>query len=255
VLDVITDGAGVARTLVLTWFAFQGGQPTWVQGISSAPQAGTGPDTGLLIVNFPQVVIAQGKSFPLGEPNRTFQNWGTITLKFGSNNTGVMLWTSAFAGFNSGSMQLSHFAYTDLPTADPANAQVRACYAGNWYSPGEVGHGFELNITTQGAARILVADWFAFGPDGKPVWLAGTGVIGGGSSVEATLYLISGAGAQFPPLFDHTELNYLPAWGTATFTFTDPLHAHVAWSSAVAGYGSGQRDLQPVFGLVGRQCD
>jgi hypothetical protein len=152
-------------------------------------------------------------------------------------------------------MQLSHFAYTDLPTADPAGAKVRACYAGNWYSPGEVGHGFELNITTQGATRILVADWFAFDPTGKPVWLAGTGTIGSGNSVEATLYLISGAGAQFPPLFDHTKLSYLPAWGTATFTFTDSLHAHVAWNSSVAGYGSGQRDLQPVFGLVGRQCD
>jgi len=255
VLDVITDGGGVARTMVLTWFAFQGGKPTWVQGISSPPQLGTGTNAGLLVVNFPQVVIAQGKSFPLGEPARTFQNWGTVTLKFASNNTGVMFWTSTVAGFNSGSMQLSHFAYTDLPTADPAGAKVRACYAGNWYSPGEVGHGFELNITTQGATRILVADWFAFDPTGKPVWLAGTGTIGSGNSVEATLYLISGAGAQFPPLFDHTKLSYLPAWGTATFTFTDSLHAHVAWNSSVAGYGSGQRDLQPVFGLVGRQCD
>ena len=255
VLDVITDGSGVPRNLVMTWFAFQGTKPTWVQGISSPPQVGTGVDAGFLIVNFPQVVIAQGKSFPLGEPARTFQNWGTVTLKFASNNTGAMFWNSTVAGFNSGSMQLSHFAYTDLPTADPPNAKVRACYAGNWYSPGEVGHGFELNITTQGATRLLVADWFAFDPSGKPVWLAGTGVIGSGNTVDATLYLISGAGAQFPPLFDHTKLNYLPAWGTATFTFTDSLHAHVAWNSPVAGYGSGQRDLAPVFGLVGRQCD
>ncbi len=255
VLDVITDGSGVPRNLVLTWFAFQGGRSTWVQGVSAPPQAGAGADAGLLVVNFPQVVISQGKSFPLGEPARTFQNWGTITLKFASNNTGSMSWTSALAGFNSGSMQLSHFAYTDLPTADPANAMVRACYAGNWYSPGEVGHGFELNITTQGSSRLLVADWFVFDPAGKPVWLAGTGTIGSGNTVETTLYLVSGSGAQFPPLFDHTKLNYLPAWGTATFTFTDSLHAHVAWNSPLAGYGSGQRDLQPVFGLVGRQCD
>jgi hypothetical protein len=255
VLDVITDGSGVPRNMVLTWFAFQGGRSTWVQGVSSPPQSGTGADAGLVVVNFPQVVIAQGKSFPLGEPARTFQNWGTITLKFASNNTGSMSWTSAFAGFNSGSMQLSHFAYTDLPTADPAGAKVRACYAGNWYSPGEVGHGFELNITTQGASRLLVADWFAFDPGGKPVWLAGTGTIGSGNTVQTTLYLVSGSGAQFPPLFDYTKLNYLPAWGTATFTFTDSLHAHVAWNSPVPGYGSGQRDLQPVFGLVGRQCD
>ena len=255
VLDVITDASGVPRNLVLTWFAFQGGKPTWVQGISAPPQAGTGADAGLLVVNFPQVVIAQGKSFPLGEAARTFQNWGTITLKFASSSTGAMSWTSTLAGFNSGSMQLSHFAYTDLPIADPPNAKVRACYAGNWYSPGEVGHGFELNITTQGSSRLLVADWFAFDPTGKPVWLAGTGAIGSGNTVQATLYLVSGPGAQFPPLFDHTRLNYLPAWGTATFTFIDSLHAQVAWNSPVAGYGSGQRNLQPVFGLVGRQCD
>ena len=255
VLDVITDGSGVPRNLVMTWFAYQGSKPTWVQGISDAPQAGTGADSGFLIVNFPQIVIAQGKSFPLGEPARTFQNWGTATLKFASNNTGVMSWTSTFPGFNSGSMQLSHFAFTDLPTADPANTKVRACYAGNWYSPGEVGHGFELNITTQGATRLLVADWFAFDPTGKPVWLAGTGVIGDGSSVETTLYLISGPGAQFPPLFDHTKLSYLPAWGTATFVFVDPLHAKVIWNSPLAGYGTGLRNLVPVFGLVGRQCN
>jgi len=256
VLDVITDAAGVNRNLVLTWFAFLNNQPTWVQGISTAPQLGSGPDAGLLIVNFPDVAIAQGKSFPLGEPSRTAQTWGTITLKFGSNRIGAMFWTSTFAGFNSGSMQLSHFASTDLPMADPAGAKVRACYAGNWYSPGEVGHGFELNVTTQGnGARTLVADWFAFDPTGKPIWLAGSGDIGSGNAVETTLYLVTGPGAQFPPKFDHTKLNYLPAWGTATFTFTDSLHATVSWNSALAGYGSGQRSLTPVFGLVGRQCN
>ena len=91
---------------------------------------------------------------------------------------------------------------------------------------------------------MLAADWFAYAPDGKPVWLSGAGPISGNS---ATLHMaiFDGTGAQFPPAFNASGLTGHD-WGTATFTFIDSTHAQVSWNSTIAGYGSGTQPLQPI---------
>ena len=244
VVDVIHPDANNNRAVLLTWFVYVGGQPTWVQG-AGIPKAGSGDKSGSVIVQMDQVGIFQGKSFPLGQATATGTLWGSITLTFTNANNGTMSWTSSYPGFSNGSMPITHFLPVGLPSQDAAGAKIRACYSGNWFNPAQSGHGFEFEVIPANPP-VLAIDWFAFGPNGAPVWLQGAGSVSG-NSATMQLQLIDGAGAQFPP-------NYNPAtisqhlWGTATFTFTDASHATVSWNSSIPGYGSGSQPLQPTLG-------
>jgi Leucine-rich repeat (LRR) protein len=251
VIDVTNPDANNDRLLLLTWFVFVNGQPTWVQGVGT-PHAGTGSDANTVVVQMDQVAIFQGASFPLGQARATPSLWGSIWLTFTDANTGTMNWRSTYPGFNSGSMPIKHFVAVGLPENDAVTAPVKSCYSGNWFNPAQSGHGFEFEILPTTPA-FLTVDWFAFAPSGAPVWLQGAGPISG-NSAQMHLQLIDGAGAQFPP-------NYHPGnitqhdWGTATFTFTDESHASVAWDSTIAGYGSGSQLLQPLAkGLIDRRA-
>jgi hypothetical protein len=198
-----------------------------------------------------QVAIFAGKSFPLGEARATPTLWGSITLTFTDANTGRMSWRSAYPGFASGSMPIRHFLAVGLPTDDVPGAQVTACFSGNWFNPAQAGHGFEFEVLSL-SPPYLAVDWFAFAPDGSPVWLQGAGpIVGNGAQMH--LQLIDGAGAQFPPNYNFgTTVQH--DWGTATFTFTDANNGSVTWNSTIAGYGAGTQPLRPIAtGLIDRR--
>lgn len=250
VIDVLPPQADNTRIMNVIWFVYLNGQPTWLLG-AAVPHAGTGADAGKVIVQMNQVGIYEGRSFPLGETTASAKLWGSITLTFADANTGIMSWTSSYAGFNSGTMAITHFLPVGVPAQDLASAQVKACFSGNWKEPTKSGHGFEFEVIPA-TPPVLAVDWFAYSPSGAPVWLQGAGAISG-NTAQMTLQLIDGAGAQFPPKFN-TKAITQHAWGTATFTFTDATHAHVAWNSTIPGYGSGQIDLVPTFGLERRTC-
>ncbi len=253
VIDVTQPDANNTRFMSVIWFVYLNGQPTWVLG-AAIPKAGTGNQAGKVIVQMDQVGIYQGLSFPIGETTASATLWGSITLTFTDANTGTMSWTSTYPGFNSGTMLITHFQPVRLPANDPPGAQIKACHSGNWKEPTKSGHGFEFEITSSSATGtpVLAVDWFTFTPTGAPVWLYGGGIING-NSVQMTLGLINGAGAQFPPRFDPTQVTQ-NAWGTATITFSDATHAHLTWNSTIPGYGQGQIDLVPTFGLDRRAC-
>jgi len=242
VIDVTNPDAANHRLLVLTWFVYRDGNPTWVQG-AGVPVAGSGPAANTVVVPIDQVAIFKGVSFPLGSAHASAELWGSITLTFSDANTGTLSWHSTFPGFGSGSMPIKHFLAVGLPGQDASSAQVKSCYSGNWFNPAQSGHGFEIEVLS-GASPVLAADWFAYAPDGKPVWLSGAGAISGNS---ATLHMaiFDGTGAQFPPAFNASGLTGHD-WGTATFTFADSTHAQVSWNSTIAGYGSGTQPLQPI---------
>jgi len=244
VVDVIHPDANNNRAVLLTWFVYVGGQPTWVQG-AGVPKAGSGDKSGSVIVQMDQVGIFQGKSFPLGQATATGTLWGSITLTFTNANNGTMSWTSSYPGFSNGSMPITHFLPVGLPSQDAAGAKIRACYSGNWFNPAQSGHGFEFEVIPANPP-VLAIDWFAFGPNGAPVWLQGAGSVSG-NSATMQLQLIDGAGAQFPPNYNPATISQ-HVWGTATFTFTDASHATVSWNSSLPGYGSGSQPLQPTLG-------
>jgi hypothetical protein len=250
VIDVTHPDANNRRLLVLTWFVYVNGQPTWVQGVG-VPIAGSGSAANTVMVQMDQVGIFKGVSFPLGAAHPTASVWGSITLSFTDANTGTLTWKSSYPGFNSGSIPIKHFLAVGLPEQDAPSAQVKACYSGNWFNPAETGHGFEFEVLPA-SPPVLAVDWFAYSPTGAPVWLVGSGPLSG-NSAQMHLQLIDGAGAQFPPNFDPSQITSHD-WGTATFTFSDAAHAQVSWNSTIAGYGSGTQPLQPIGeGLLDRR--
>jgi Leucine-rich repeat (LRR) protein/Tol biopolymer transport system component len=251
VIDVTNPDASNRRTMVLTWFVYLDGKPTWVQGVGH-PVAGSGTAANTIVVQMDQIAIFKGVSFPLGAAHASASLWGSITLTFTDANTGTLNWHSAYPGFNSGSMPIKHFFAVSLPAQDLPGAKVKSCYSGNWFNPAQSGHGFEFEVLSSATSSVLVADWFAYAPDGKPVWLLGTGPLSGNS---ATLHMaiFDGAGAQFPPAFNAGGVTGHD-WGTATFTFTDDTHGQVTWNSTIPGYGSGTQPLQPIAkGLLDRR--
>ena len=251
VIDVVKPDANNDRLVLLTWFVFANGQPTWMQGVGTA-HAGTGSAADTVVVQMDQVAIFQGASFPLGEAHAAASVWGSITLTFSDANTGRMSWRSTYPGFSSGSMPLKHFLAVGLPAQDAPGAQVTSCYSGNWFNPAQSGHGFEFEVLPTTTAAFLAVDWFAFAPNGAPVWLSGAGPING-NSAQMHLQLIDGAGAQFPPNYNPNAITQHD-WGTATFTFADSSHGSVTWNSTIAGYGSGTQPLQPLAtGLMDRR--
>jgi len=250
VIDVLPPQPDNSRIMSVIWFVYLNGQPTWLLG-AGVPHAGSGNDAGKVIVTMNQVGIYAGRSFPLGEITASAALWGSLSLTFTDANTASMSWTSSFPGFNSGTMALTKFLPVGTPPSDAAGAKVKACYSGNWKEPTKSGHGFEFEVIPA-SPPVLAVDWFAYTPSGAPVWLSGSGPISG-NSATMTLAIIDGSGAQFPPKFNAKSIS-VHAWGTATFTFSDATHAHASWNSTVPGYGSGDIDLVPTFGLDRRGC-
>jgi hypothetical protein len=149
-------------------------------------------------------------------------------------------------------MSIKHFLGVGLPAQDKSGAKVKACYSGNWFNPAQSGHGFELEVLP-GDNPLLVVDWFAYAPNGAPVWLAGAGPISA-DTAQVPLQIYDGSGAQFPPAFNPNGVS-AHDWGTATFKFTDSTHAQVTWASTLAGYGSGTQPLQPIYRMDRRGCN
>ena len=253
VIDELQPDGSNARAVLMTWFVFSNGQPTWLQG-AGILKSGRGAAAGSAVVQMDQVAIYHAKSFPIGQDNAVPALWGSVTLTFASANEGTMYWTSSYPGFGNGSQQIKHFLSVGIPAPGASSGAFGACYSGNWKEPSKSGHGFEFEVLPT-SPPVLAADWFTFAPNGAPVWLYGAGQVSGGS-VQMQLVLINGSGAQFPPRFDSSRITQ-NLWGTATVTFSDNAHAHLSWSSVISGYGSGQIDLQPTFGagfLARRGC-
>jgi hypothetical protein len=258
VLDVARPNENGVRYLLLTWFVYTNGHPTWVTGVGQL-HAGSGAQAGSVVVDM-QAGIAKSTAFPIGNAPAVPVLWGTISLVFADAGTATMSWSTTFPGFNSGSMALTHLLPVSLPSADVAGSGVKACYSGPWFStnPQQTGQGFEIEVVPT-TPPLLAIDWFTFSPtDGSPLWLAGAGPISG-NSAQVELQLIDGAGAQFPPRFDPDPTQSIHHdWGGATFTFADGGHASVSWNPKISGFGAGSMQLKPVIfpGFLDRRpCD
>lgn len=103
-----------------------------------------------------------------------------------------------------------------------------AAHAGNyqdlWWNQAESGWG--VNIIQQ--ADILVATWFIYDTDGKPLWLLATAAKSGGTSYTGEVYKFTG-----PPYaatsFDPKAVTETVA-GTAQFNFTDLASGSVTYT-------------------------
>jgi uncharacterized repeat protein (TIGR01451 family) len=236
-LEALPDGDFYA-----TWYTYDAGEPLFLQGRAT-------PSGNQLTVS---LFDARSTGFPVGAGGATTRTWGTLTLSFSSSNDAIASWEPVVEGFMPGSMSLHRLSRAALVESN-RDQVTDACYSGIWYDRGNSGYGFDVEFNDMADGnRTVTAYWYTYQPDGKPLWLVGTG-LADSDGTTMDLYRFDGAGAQFPPAFSASALTRKP-WGTATLRFAEG-ELRVNYASSEPGYGSGMLQLQPLTELAGRTCD
>jgi len=128
-----------------------------------------------------------------------------------------------------------------------AHADIRPEYSGAWYNPDQSGHGLSIEVLDH---ERTIAFWFAYTPDGLPMFLVIDGA-NEGNTVTGPAYAYQGMiWGQFDPATLEGE-----DWGVVSIEFLGCDHATLTWSSSVQGYGDGQVELQRLTALAGLSCE
>jgi len=121
-----------------------------------------------------------------------------------------------------------------VPNVAPS-PPIRGYTSGNWYIPGQSGHGFQIEVTTTGQMIVV---WFVYTPDGSgQTWIYAQGPYDPNKN-SVTLPAEILTGAKFPPNFNPGDVHAQGGgeWGTLTFTFDDCSRGSVRWHSDLPGY-------------------
>jgi hypothetical protein len=121
--------------------------------------------------------------------------------------------------------------------------------SGAWYDPARSGEGLQVLALVGGQ---LLVTWYTYDPADatKQVWLLATGTFDG-TRFQGDAMLTRGT--RFGALFHPLDVERVP-WGTITLRFTSCARATLAYTSTLAGYGSGERALQLLAGTSGLEC-
>ncbi|HZP65863.1 MAG TPA: plastocyanin/azurin family copper-binding protein [Rudaea sp.] len=144
-----------------------------------------------------------------------------------------------------------------IVNATPAGLPIGGYISGNWYNPGNAGHGFQIEATNAKDPTtnlpIMVAIWFVYTPDGTGnEWVYAQGTYDPTKS-SVTLPAILNTGAKFPPAFNSTDITQT-SWGTITFSFTDCNNGTASWASTIKSYGSGSLPIARITQIDGTTC-
>ncbi len=135
----------------------------------------------------------------------------------------------------------------------PMNVEARNIdrfMSGSWYNPAQDGHGFSIEVGSDG---LVVIYWYTYHPDGTPLFILAVGQAVG-MSVTATAFY--NTGMRFG-VFDPTE-RMESEWGTVTVTFHDCRSGTVQYNSAFMHggqtFGSGSFPIQKLVTIDHLQC-
>ena len=226
--------------VLVTWFTYLDGQQRWLVGV--------GPASG----NTARVAlsITRGGDFPprFSSASVVTEPWGELVMTFANRNNAQATWTTQYAGFANGSMNIQRLTQP-ASSFGAVSGRVADCHAGSWYDATQSGHGVFTEVVGSGSNRTLVAIWYAY-LDGAQRWITATGPINGDS---ATLSANITSGGDFPPDFNPAQVT-LQSWGTLTFRAVDANHASWSWNSTQSGFGSGSLNLTRLSSLTGSDC-
>jgi hypothetical protein len=125
---------------------------------------------------------------------------------------------------------------------------IRADISGSWFNPAQPGHGLMIEILDR--QRAVVA-WYTYDAAGEPLWLFGTGAIGG---QEIVVELSAFSGGRPPDNWATGDPQGEP-WGTARLQFHGCMSATLAWESVHPAFGTGELDLERLTWLQGERCN
>lgn len=128
-----------------------------------------------------------------------------------------------------------------------AHADIRPEHSGTWYNPDQAGHGLAIQVLDD---ERTIAFWFAFTPEGLPMFLVIDGVNEYHSVTGPAYYQEGMIWRQFDPSKLNSEV-----WGDINIEFFGCNSAILNWSSSDPRYGAGQVELQRLTYLAGLECD
>ena len=145
----------------------------------------------------------------------------------------TMAFESSATNLNSGDPNSNDDIYgQDNPLrADASAVTVDGSFSGNWYNPGNDGHGFLIEALSLPGTPFYVT-WYVF-QNGQPVFLQGVAnAVGNTLTVDMTTAKSTGfpagaGGATATP------------WGKVKLTFTDANNGLAEWTPTAAGYTAG----------------
>jgi hypothetical protein len=232
------------RKLLAAWYTFLDGEPKWLIGV------------GEIDGNVAKVPldIATGGDFPprFSAASVRRQPWGEASFVFDSPDMARVSWTSAAAGYGSGSLALQRLTEpaAEPPLRAPAAAlSLRPCHSGSWYDTTQDGHGLMFQVLSSPNGQQLAAIWYAF-INGKQTWLLGSGPIVGDS---AQLAMQVASGGQFPARGNAPV--QLRDWGTLRVKAIDREQLSATWSSPLEGFGAGSLNLTRITRHELKYCD
>lgn len=128
------------------------------------------------------------------------------------------------------------YGQDDPLRTDPAAVDVDASYSGNWYNPGQSGHGVLVEALPLSGAPFYVT-WYLY-VNGEPVFLQGVAPAQG-NVINVQMYSTRSTGFPIGP---GGPIN--TAWGSLRLTFTDSSSATLEWFPTVFGLSAGQMNLR-----------
>jgi len=250
--------------ILVIWYVYDDvGKPLWLLGVGTHDGF-----TATLDVN-----QFSGAQFP---PNFNATDvigtaWGTFQLSFSDCDNGLFSWQPVNTQqFPTGQMNVVRLTNTLGLSCSSAKSQVKRAtqkrqavpvsnptattiamtsgLSALWYNPSENGHGINVYML---ADNKLVVVWYVYDNSGNPIWLLGTGTHDG---FAAQLDVIQGSGANFPPNFNASDVQFND-WGTFNLEFSSCDAGTFKWTpTAGNGFSSGQTNIVRLTKTAGLPC-
>ncbi|MGA9421074.1 MAG: hypothetical protein WBW61_01860 [Rhodanobacteraceae bacterium] len=124
---------------------------------------------------------------------------------------------------------------SDPMRSDAGAITLDSSYSGNWFDPGQSGHGFLLEALP--TPHFFYATWYVF-ENGQPLFLQGVGNAQGNTmavdmfSTTSTAFPVGAGGPITAP------------WGRVTLTFTSSDDGMASWQPTAAGFTAGSMNLR-----------
>lgn len=126
------------------------------------------------------------------------------------------------------------FAQQDPLNTGAVPAQLDQSYSGNWFNPGQSGHGFLVEALPDGRFYLT---WYMY-LDGNPLFLQGVATPSG-NVLEVPVYSVRSTGFPVGP-----GGGVANNWGRLRLTFTDSNTASVEWLPTGFGFTPGSMALR-----------
>jgi hypothetical protein len=241
-------GVNVAHqgdTIFITWFTYgQDGKPLWLAAVLQ--KVATNVYAG-------DVFTTTGPAFsavPFDPGQVTETVVGTVTLTF-------FLGGNAYFAYTVNGIAQSKYITRQL-FAEPVptcvwGAQADLAFATNyqdlwWRFPASSESGWGINLTQQG--NLIVATWFTYGADGKPLWFIAVAEQTGAKTFAGPISSVTGPPFNAVP-FDPANVVETVV-GNVTFTFVDGNRGTFAYT--VNGVSQVKEITRQVFAPPGTVC-